>query len=91
MTKYLLFALLFIPQWALSKANINTVSVEVVTELSPPNQLLQNDQVAGTSTELVKKILKKLLFTLKTQDQAQPLLNTLNSSTMKSRIQRYLK
>ncbi|MBE0370592.1 substrate-binding periplasmic protein [Pseudoalteromonas aurantia] len=57
MTKYLLFALLFIPQWALSKANINTVSVEVVTELSPPNQLLQNDQVAGTSTELVKKIL----------------------------------
>lgn len=55
MTKYLLFVLLFIPQWALGKANINTVSVEVVTELSPPNQLLQNDQVAGTSTELVKK------------------------------------
>ncbi|TMN36330.1 transporter substrate-binding domain-containing protein [Pseudoalteromonas sp. S2755] len=32
--------------------------LQVVTELSPPNQTIENHQVAGSSTDLVKAILK---------------------------------
>ncbi|WP_404343409.1 substrate-binding periplasmic protein [Pseudoalteromonas mariniglutinosa] len=39
------------------------VPINVVTELSPPNQTLINNQVAGHSTELVKAIFKQANLT----------------------------
>ncbi len=37
--------------------------LQVFTELSPPNQTLQNNQVAGTSTALVRQILQRANLT----------------------------
>ena len=37
--------------------------LKVFTELSPPNQTLQNNQVAGTSTALVRQILQRANLT----------------------------
>ncbi|RJE73396.1 amino acid ABC transporter substrate-binding protein [Pseudoalteromonas sp. MSK9-3] len=54
MTKHLTLAVILL----LCTLQSAKAQLRVVTELSPPNQMLENNQVTGTSTEVVKQILK---------------------------------
>ena len=55
MNRFQLFILIFFLSWPA----FSTPTLTVVTELTPPNQTLINNQVTGDSTELVKAIFAK--------------------------------